>query len=132
MALPAVAPTDLQKMARGRLTDARVLLRNNRYEGAAYLCGYAVEMALKARICRSLRWAEFPQSGDHTKSLRTHKLAVLLEFSGIEKRIKTKYMNEWSAVQDWNPESRYDPTKTVTVGDATDMINAAAKLVKTI
>ncbi len=35
-------------------TAAQVLLRAKRFDGAFYLCGYSVELALKARICRSV------------------------------------------------------------------------------
>jgi len=132
LAPAAISPADLKAMARGRLRDARVLLQANRLDGAVYLCGYAVEMALKARICRTLRWPEFPQKSDHTKVLRTHSLAVLLEYSGIDSRIKTNYMAAWSAVQNWNPESRYDPTRVVSQQEANDMISAAATLLRTI
>lgn len=51
--------TVLQTVSRARLDDAWVLLRNaeetrkpQRRVGAIYLAGYAVECALKARICR--------------------------------------------------------------------------------
>jgi hypothetical protein len=53
---------DLKSIARARFRDAQVLLRARRFEGAFYLCGYAVELALKARICRTLKWAGFPDS----------------------------------------------------------------------
>ena len=33
---------DLKEVALIRLDDARVLLENERYEGAYYLCGYAI------------------------------------------------------------------------------------------
>jgi len=32
-------------------------------DGATYLCGYAVEVALKFRICLTLNWPEFPSTG---------------------------------------------------------------------
>ena len=46
---------DLTKTARAHLRDAGILYRRGSYDGAAYLYGYAVEIALKARICRTLR-----------------------------------------------------------------------------
>src|SRR6266446_3994402 len=51
---------ELEHIARARLDDAKVLLTAGRFDGATYLCGYAVEVALKARICRVLNWSEFP------------------------------------------------------------------------
>jgi HEPN domain-containing protein len=43
---------DLKAISRARLRDAKVLLKGKRLDGAAYLCGYAVELALKARAER--------------------------------------------------------------------------------
>lgn len=48
-----IPKADLKATARARLRDAQVLLRGKRLDGAVYLCGYAVEIALKARICRT-------------------------------------------------------------------------------
>src|SRR5258706_177764 len=39
---------DLQKMAEERIADAAALLDAKRFQAAYYLCGYAVECALKA------------------------------------------------------------------------------------
>lgn len=89
-----ITTNDLRTLARARLNDAVVLFRNKRYDGAVYLCGYAVEIALKARICRTLKWAGFPETRrefEAYQSLRTHDLDVLLKLSGIEERIKRTY-----------------------------------------
>jgi len=52
--LGVIPVAELDKLAQARLDDAQALLAANRYDGATYLCGYAVEMALKARTCRVL------------------------------------------------------------------------------
>src|SRR4051794_17854963 len=52
----------LRAISAARLQDAIVLLDNDRLDSAAYLCGYAVELALKARICITLNWEGFPQT----------------------------------------------------------------------
>lgn len=44
-----IPKTDLKKIAGGRLKDADVLLRAGRYDSAIYLCGYALEIGLKAQ-----------------------------------------------------------------------------------
>ena len=36
---------ELDRIARARLEDAKALLQAGRYDGATYLCGYAVEVA---------------------------------------------------------------------------------------
>lgn len=100
--------------ARARLRDAQVLLKARRFDGAFYLSGYAVELALKARICRTLRWRDFPQSGrefDHFRSLRT------LKFSGIGERVKARHAAAWIVVVRWDPESRYGNRHVEATGD---------------
>lgn len=57
-----IATADIRKIARGRLKDARILLDGKRFDGALYLCGYAVELALEARICRTLKWDGYPET----------------------------------------------------------------------
>jgi HEPN domain-containing protein len=99
----------LRTIAEARLEDARVLLENDRLDSAVYLGGYAVELALKARICVTLNWKEFPETrgefGDYA-SFKTHKLHALLRLSGQEERIKAEHALEWS-VASWDPEVRY-------------------------
>jgi hypothetical protein len=100
-------------------------------DGAAYLCGYAVEMALKARLCRTLKWTGFPETAAEFKglqSIKTHDLEILLRLSGVEGRVKTKLMVEWSLVLGWDPEKRYQTTGQFTEQQANDMIAAATKL----
>ncbi|HBL27338.1 MAG TPA: hypothetical protein DD490_10940 [Acidobacteria bacterium] len=52
----------LRAISAARLEDARQLLAAGRFDGAVYLCGYAVELALKARICDTLGWSDFPET----------------------------------------------------------------------
>lgn len=130
-----IATNDLRAMARARLRDARVLLRSERFDGAFYLCGYAVELALKARICRTLRWSGFPETGQDFKglqSIKTHDLEILLKFSGIEAKIKTAHLAEWSVVLDWNPEKRYQSIGQSTAQQATDMVTCAKRLLEVL
>ena len=91
---------ELLKIAEARLKDAEVLFNSKRYDGAIYLCGYAVEVALKARICSTLRWNGYPMTSNEFKnfqSFKTHSLDVLLSLSGVESKIKTKFLGNYSA-----------------------------------
>ena len=130
-----IATSDLRDIAKARLRDAQVLLRARRFDGAFYLCGYSVELALKSRICRTLKWSGFPQTGQEfhgLQSIKTHDLEVLLRFSGIEERVKRKHMSEWSVVLDWNPEKRYQSIGQSTQQQATDMLTCAKRLLAVI
>jgi HEPN domain-containing protein len=81
---------DLKSMARAKLRDAQLLCDHKRYDSAFYLCGYAVEIALKARICRTLRWSQYPASNQY-QSFKTHDLDQLLGLTGIAVRIQNQY-----------------------------------------
>jgi len=121
----------LRSIGRARLTDAKVLLKARRYDGSFYLCGYAVELALKARICRALQWSGFPESArefDGLQSLRTHDLETLLRFCRAERRIKSSYIAEWSVALTWRPEWRYRAIGQVTPHDAADMVRCVERL----
>lgn len=112
-----ITRAELRKIARERLKDAEVLYKAGRYDGAIYLGGYVVEIALKCRICKTLRWPGFPQTRSEFQpyqSLKTHDLDVLLALSGIEAKIKTRYLAEWLAVASWDSEARYNPRGSAT------------------
>jgi len=126
---------ELKKIARARLRDAEVLYKNRRYDGAVYLCGYAVEVALKDRICRTLKWAGYPATRSEFQSyqsFKTHDLSVLLSLSGIESKIKAQYLAEWSDIAPWHPEVRYKPIGTANRSDAFNMIEATKTLLKVL
>lgn len=122
---------ELRKIARARIKDAETLFQANRYEGAVYLCGYAVEIALKARICGTLRWAGYPSTNAEFKnfqSFKIHSLDVLLSLSGVERKVKTNFLAAWSGVAAWAPEARYKPIGSVTRREANLMIRSAKTL----
>jgi hypothetical protein len=122
----------LRRIAIARLKDATALLDAKRYDGATYLCGYAVELTLKARICRTLKWSDFPSTNkefENYKSFKVHNLDVLLHLSGKEDVVKTKLLAEWSAVAQWDPASRYQSIGAVSRTDAEAMITATKTLI---
>jgi HEPN domain-containing protein len=126
-----ISVAELDAIARARLDDAKVLLEAGRFDGATYLCGYAVEIALKARICRVLNWTEFPRtSGEFGpyRSFQTHELDVLLRLSGQEVRIKQDHFALWNIVAVWKVESRYNVIGTAEERDAVRTIQAAEEL----
>jgi hypothetical protein len=127
--------TELTSIARARLKDGNVLLSNSRYDGAIYICGYALEIALKARIVKTLMWPGFPESKKDFKDLqsfKTHDLDMLLKLSGWEPKIKTEFPVEWSIVAQWDPESRYKVPGSASQTDVDSMIENVTKLVEII
>ena len=126
-----ISRQDLRRIAKARLEEAEVLLAAGQYDGAVYVCGYAVEVALKARICRHLKWAGFPESNrefDKLHSLKSHDLEGLIRFTGIDDKIKTSAFIEWSLALTWTPELRYSRIGSSTAQDAADMVAAARTL----
>lgn len=123
--------SELRKIAEARLKDAEILLRSRRYDGAIYICGYAVEISLKERICRTLKWEGYPSTNkefENYKSLKTHNLDVLLQFSGVEKKVKKKFFVDWSNVSEWNPEARYKSIGSASKNDAKNMFDSTKEL----
>lgn len=108
-----LTPQELKELSIERLADAKALFSAGRFEGTFYICGYAIEMALKYKICKTLDWDEFPVSGkgnEKHKSFKTHKFEDLLHYSGAKKQ-KNTLIAEWSVVMKWDSEIRYSSVK---------------------
>ena len=119
----------LQKLARLRIADARMLLRAGRYQGAYYLAGYAVECALKACIAKQTARYDFPDRRRVEKS-HTHDLAQLLDLSGLKAEfdkvtaVDRSLELSWSVAKDWSEASRY--SLTISKAEAADLYSAVA------
>lgn len=130
-----LAATEVKRLASARLKDAEALYDAGRHDGAVYMCGYSIELALKARICRTLKWSGFPEKDHEFKgigSLKVHDLDALLRFTGKEALVKTTLLAEWSAIAAWSPDARYKPIGTATPSDTKLMLDSAAILLKKI
>jgi hypothetical protein len=113
-----------------RQKDARILFKGNRYAATVYLMGYALEYALKRRICLHLGFSSgFPEFNNEftrynaqlvfynsirpgaplnqLRQIKNHNLDDLLSFSGLQQKIHENYKKDWLEVCDWNPEDRY-------------------------
>jgi len=128
-----VNSNDFKELARIRLKEARVLLENGCYDGAYYLCGYAVECALKACIAKQTKRYDFPDKKTVVESY-THDLEKLVSMRlvgmatpllDLEQETKTdpKFGVNWNIVKDWKEDSRY---KKVAEKDARDLYSAIA------
>lgn len=122
----------LQNLSRDRLDDAKALYKAGRYDGAFYICGYAVELGLKKKICETLKWDGYPDSDKEfgqLKSFKTHGLETLLHLSGVENQIKEEMFTEWSIVVSWNTDIRYSSQKR-TEQNAKLLLESAEALLK--
>ena len=119
----------IEEIVQARIVDAEELLHAQRFDGSVYLCGYAVELGLKARICRTLQWDSYPM-GHEYKSFKTHNLDVLLRLTGLEDKVRLKHMADWSIVAQWNPEARYKTVGSISETDAQDMLASTKELLR--
>ncbi len=127
---PNPSSQDLKQLAKKRLHEAEVLLANGKYEDTVYLCGYAIELALKARICKTLKWVMFPESEvQNPQTFKTHHLLTLLYLSGIQAKVLNKYKIEWATIENWSPEMRYVATP-ITSSEAQKILNSVKTLLK--
>lgn len=125
---------ELKDLARLRLAEAETLFDAGFYDGAAYLCGYAVEFALKARICRLLGVNEYPppvtgSTSNRIKSAYTiHNFDQLLLLAGLKHKLdptrNPDVWKNWSSATPWNPENRYSPKGTISRVQAEEMLEA--------
>jgi len=121
---------ELQKIALIRLKEAKTLYDNELYDGAVYLCGYVVEAALKARICRHLQMKEYLDTGDMKSMFLSHNFDRLLFLSGLKNRInlanrrRTNLFKHWSLLTNWTPDMRYASAGTYNQQYARDIIKA--------
>ncbi len=104
--------SDFQVLAEERVEDAKALLTTGRHGAAYYLCGYAIECALKAWIAKGTREHDFPPRD--SGSLYTHRLSELLDRADSardwsrECQIDVDLRKNWALTRDWSEHSRYD------------------------
>jgi len=104
--------TLLQRLAKLRLEEAKLLAREGRFSGAYYLAGYAIECALKVLIASQFRENEIPDRILVDK-VYTHKLADLLKLAGLENTLEMDRQRDpnlerrWSAIKNWSEQARY-------------------------
>jgi HEPN domain-containing protein len=109
---------ELQQLAKDRLGDAKVLLAGKRWAGAYYLCGYAVECALKACIAKLMKPEVFPDKVFAEKCW-THDLERLVTLAGLKDAkdadiaADAERKANWFTLKDWSESARYArPTKS--------------------
>ncbi len=119
--------SQLKALALLRLKEAEALYRHRLYDGCAYLCGYVVEMALKARICRVLRLQQYPPKGKTASIFKTHDFDELKLFAALESDItaaNTQLFANWSLATRWTPNQRYEPPGMINKKTALEVLQA--------
>ena len=103
---------ELRRLARIRVKEARVLLEAKCFDGAYYLCGYAVECGLKACIAKQTRRYDFPDKKTVNDSY-SHNLTALVGVAGLTSSLTQEMQQDsafavnWTTLKDWSEERRY-------------------------
>jgi len=86
---------EIEVLAKERLEEANILCTNEKYAGAFYLAGYSIELMLKAKICKHFdidnlfdEQCSIYGVSQVRKALKTHDIAVLLIFSGLQSKLE--------------------------------------------
>jgi hypothetical protein len=128
---PIIARADFQQLADVRLKEAKALLNLGMWDGAYYLAGYAVELALKACIIKTVvaTNASFLfQDRKFAEKCWTHDFEKLLEPADLkaawDAAVKDpKLFDNWATTKDWKEDKRYH---RITEKEAKDLYNAVS------
>ena len=135
--------TGISEQARAsihRLDDARALFNAERWRGAMYMAGYAVECLLKTKLmqrysCRTLRELEdeLQRRGalaEHA-TVFTHHLELLLRLTQRLDQLRQHRMlwPQFALVNRWIPAWRYT-AGMANRQDATDFLEAVAQIMQ--
>ncbi len=114
---------ELKELAQLRLREAEALFDAGLYDGCVYLCGYVVELALKACVCATLAIDEYPDE----PLFWTHKFDKLRLLAGLQKEVtlaQPALFQNWSVATQWKPEWRYQPAGTYGRPEAEKVLEA--------
>lgn len=109
----SISREELKKLAELRFSEAKILFSAESYSGSYYICGYAVEMALKAVIARQFRKHVFPDKA-LVGQLFQHNIQNLCNLAGLSEKLRQQrettpqFDANWSVVVAWTPEVRYE------------------------
>ena len=106
---------DWQALAEERIIAAQALLVAKQWSSAYYLAGYGLEFGLKS--CILVRVAAYPgiifEKKEFSKDCWTHSIKSLVDLAGLKGIQKAEIATNpalgqnWSIVNQWNEESRY-------------------------
>ena len=123
-------PEIIRNLAALRLEEAQILAQNGKPDGAFYLAGYSVELALKAKVAERLSLPglfdeqnaaqQFTGLNELRRLVKTHNLTLLFVVSGLRPAFDQKRTTDVAFVtasnwlNDWNEGLRYRSPGTVT------------------
>jgi hypothetical protein len=108
-----VTKAEFQELAEERLVEAKVLIDQEKWSGAYYLAGYAVELALKACVIKSLMATDAFPDKEFSRNCYTHAVEKLVVLAKLDSARKTAMdadpdlLANWAVARDWSEEKRY-------------------------
>jgi HEPN domain-containing protein len=113
LSIPIKTRVDFQALAEVRLAEAKTLLDGGHWDGAYYLTGYAVELALKACIIKLVMATDAFLDRNFSKDCYTHDIEELVELAGLKSARDAAGATDpvldrnWLITKDWTEQSRY-------------------------
>jgi HEPN domain-containing protein len=104
---------EFQELAGVRLEEAKALLDLGKWGGAYYLAGYALELALKACIIKTLMATDAFPDKEFSKNCYTHTVEKLVGLAKLTDARKNAMDADpdleinWTVARDWSEEKRY-------------------------
>ena len=104
---------EFEVLAEQRLLEAKALLDLEKWDGAYYLAGYAVELALKACIIKTLMATDAFPDREFSKNCYTHVIEALVKLAKLDEAFKLAtgtdpdLRKHWEIVKDWSEQKRY-------------------------
>jgi hypothetical protein len=109
--MPSPTAQQLRDLATSRLAESVALQGAGHPSAAWYLCGYVLELSLKAIVCKTLRVAEYPD-GAFAGKAKTHDVDDLVLLAGLYTELRARlgdanFEQNWLLVTSWNTQDRY-------------------------
>lgn len=104
---------EFQQLSEKRLVEAKALLDLGHWNGAYYLAGYAVELALKACIIKMLLSTDAFPGNSFSKDCYVHDIEKLVAVAKLESARTTandlspSLKQNWGTARDWSEQKRY-------------------------
>ena len=127
----------LCELATERLREARALQAASLHDGALYLAGYVLELALKACVCKRLGSSVYPPlllgDGKLREGFFTHSLTDLIIVAGLTTAFSARIDEvdglfganyNMVIVGGWSEKLRYRPLGTDRATEAEEFLNA--------
>jgi HEPN domain-containing protein len=104
---------EFRELSEKRLEEAKALLDRAMWDGAYYLAGYAVELALKVCIIKTLMLTDAFPDKEFSKNCYTHSVERLVILAKLDAHRKVAtdadpdLLGNWSITRDWSEQKRY-------------------------